>query len=282
MCGVWTCCATRSRMRRTIMTATTKVPIASLPLPAPKDRLNQNLKPDPAATSVSAFRNEILNNQPSLQRRARIIPSSAQFSYTTPLPIPFPYRIPQPDSPQDRASALQNIETWLKAYEPLTEQPNAEPSGSDQPQVTDLKKFSSDTNEYVQQRHLLALNEECLDDCIPGLDVGDGLKILNPPRPGKDESEHDLSSLQAQAARQELIDVLSGHTTLMSAADALETSAFAPWSLRYCGHQFGVWAGQLGDGRAISICVLNCLKSGSHLDCVLTDNCSGNTSSWNA
>ncbi|OBZ72114.1 hypothetical protein A0H81_07825 [Grifola frondosa] len=28
---------------------------------------------------------------------------------------------------------------------------------------------------------------------------------------------------------------------------------WAPWSLRYSGHQFGVWAGQLGDGRAISI-----------------------------
>jgi hypothetical protein len=29
--------------------------------------------------------------------------------------------------------------------------------------------------------------------------------------------------------------------------------SFAPWSLRYSGHQFGQWAGQLGDGRAISI-----------------------------
>lgn len=26
-----------------------------------------------------------------------------------------------------------------------------------------------------------------------------------------------------------------------------------PWSLRYGGHQFGQWAGQLGDGRAISL-----------------------------
>jgi uncharacterized protein YdiU (UPF0061 family) len=29
--------------------------------------------------------------------------------------------------------------------------------------------------------------------------------------------------------------------------------SFAPWSLRYSGHQFGAWAGQLGDGRATSI-----------------------------
>ena len=26
-----------------------------------------------------------------------------------------------------------------------------------------------------------------------------------------------------------------------------------PWAWNYAGHQFGVWAGQLGDGRAISI-----------------------------
>ncbi|KAK7690814.1 hypothetical protein QCA50_005914 [Cerrena zonata] len=31
------------------------------------------------------------------------------------------------------------------------------------------------------------------------------------------------------------------------------SSPWAPWSLRYSGHQFGTWAGQLGDGRAISI-----------------------------
>ncbi|EEB86647.1 hypothetical protein MPER_16324, partial [Moniliophthora perniciosa FA553] len=30
---------------------------------------------------------------------------------------------------------------------------------------------------------------------------------------------------------------------------------FAPWSLRYSGHQFGSWAGQLGDGRAITVLV---------------------------
>ncbi|KAF9506441.1 hypothetical protein BS47DRAFT_1305262, partial [Hydnum rufescens UP504] len=29
---------------------------------------------------------------------------------------------------------------------------------------------------------------------------------------------------------------------------------YAPWSLRYSGHHFGTWAGQLGDGRAISNC----------------------------
>lgn len=53
-------------------------------------------------------------------------------------------------------------------------------------------------------------------------------------------------------ARQDLVDVLSGHATLMSPPEVTE-GGFAPWSLRYSGHQFGSWAGQLGDGRAISI-----------------------------
>ncbi|KAJ7608138.1 hypothetical protein DFH06DRAFT_946492, partial [Mycena polygramma] len=33
------------------------------------------------------------------------------------------------------------------------------------------------------------------------------------------------------------------------------SDVFAPWAVRYSGHQFGTWAGQLGDGRATSILV---------------------------
>ncbi|SPO20017.1 uncharacterized protein UTRI_00409_B [Ustilago trichophora] len=32
-----------------------------------------------------------------------------------------------------------------------------------------------------------------------------------------------------------------------------DTADYAPWSLCYAGHQFGVWAGQLGDGRAFTL-----------------------------
>ncbi|PWZ02670.1 UPF0061-domain-containing protein [Testicularia cyperi] len=32
-----------------------------------------------------------------------------------------------------------------------------------------------------------------------------------------------------------------------------EEGGYAPWSLCYAGHQFGVWAGQLGDGRAFTL-----------------------------
>jgi hypothetical protein len=32
-----------------------------------------------------------------------------------------------------------------------------------------------------------------------------------------------------------------------------EWTGYAPWSNAYSGHQFGVWAGQLGDGRAVTL-----------------------------
>ncbi|KAJ3321888.1 hypothetical protein HDV06_003754 [Boothiomyces sp. JEL0866] len=41
-----------------------------------------------------------------------------------------------------------------------------------------------------------------------------------------------------------VIDILSGNKTLEGSN---------PWALNYGGHQFGSWAGQLGDGRAISL-----------------------------
>src|SRR3978361_303180 len=46
----------------------------------------------------------------------------------------------------------------------------------------------------------------------------------------------------AEFSRQEFIDAVSGNRTLTQSQ---------PLAAVYSGHQFGVWAGQLGDGRAI-------------------------------
>ncbi|RYE74855.1 MAG: YdiU family protein [Oxalobacteraceae bacterium] len=46
----------------------------------------------------------------------------------------------------------------------------------------------------------------------------------------------------AEFSRQDFIDAVSGNRTLMQSQ---------PLAAVYSGHQFGVWAGQLGDGRAI-------------------------------
>ena len=103
---------------------------------------------------------------------------------------------------------------------------------------------------------LLGLSETALRDCLPHLDVGDALGILGTPsllggQPDLQQEQQADGGGKAVATRQELIDVLGGHAMLVSGDDA--DVPFAPWSLRYSGHQFGLWAGQLGDGRAISI-----------------------------
>jgi hypothetical protein len=230
------------------MASTVRVPIASLPLPDPKDRLCHNLRPDPATPSVPTFRKEILYERPSIQRRARIIPPSAHFSYVTPLPLPFPYRIPPPENPEDKEAVTKNIESWLNQYEPLTPVPKAHPAANGVEFDNLLQKLSSNNrNNHTLKRQLLALSESCLRDCLPNLDIGDASEMNSPSR-----IHSGSETEQRETARQELVDILSGFATLMTPPE-VESSTYAPWSLRYCGHQFGVWAGQLGDGRAISI-----------------------------
>ena len=106
---------------------------------------------------------------------------------------------------------------------------------------------------------LLGLSQTGLRDCLPHLDVGDAFENLGKPSlMGHDDSRgKQAEDNKAVATRQELIDVLGGHAMLISSDDA--DVPFAPWSLRYSGHQFGSWAGQLGDGRAISIRVFSSL-----------------------
>lgn len=53
----------------------------------------------------------------------------------------------------------------------------------------------------------------------------------------------DVAS-QTDAEREEMIAILAGNATLPKSR---------PWALAYGGHQFGSWAGQLGDGRAMSL-----------------------------
>jgi serine/tyrosine/threonine adenylyltransferase len=50
---------------------------------------------------------------------------------------------------------------------------------------------------------------------------------------------------QSAEERQGMVEVLSGNQPANPNSK--------PWALCYGGHQFGSWAGQLGDGRAISL-----------------------------
>lgn len=170
------------------------------------------LTADPHTPSPAVFRSQVLKAAPSIQRRARLLAPNAHFSYVTPFPVAFPYDIGLSTvPPQDKATA---IESWLTDREAI-HHPHR-------------NKFFSKNRD--QPRFLIALSQNTINDCLPHLDVG------------TDDGD---------PAREDLIDILSGHAVLMSSEDP--HTAFAPWSLRYSGHQFGSWAGQLGDGRAVSI-----------------------------
>ncbi|KAF8312501.1 UPF0061-domain-containing protein [Clavulina sp. PMI_390] len=232
--------------------AAQRFPISALPLPAVGDRLIQNLRPDPETPSVSAFQQNVLQEKPSIQRRSRMVPPSAHYSFTSPLPLPFPFRIPRPEDTQDQAVLMQHMEKWLRDRESLdpvvpANSSSSSPSLSPESGNTGIRLLSSSgRNDSVSQRHLLALSQSCLEDCLPNLDVGDAFDLLS----GKASLSSEATT--AAKSRQELIDVLSGHSVLM--AEAGENGpGYAPWALRYCGHQFGTWAGQLGDGRAVSL-----------------------------
>ena len=234
-------------LKRACMSSLARYPISALPLPPPSKLLIHNLTPDPSTPSVSAFKYALSNN-PSIQRRGRIIDPKSHFSHVSPFPLPFPYEIEPPENPGDAFDKEEYVEQWLAEREALHEAA-VERTESDADEV--LQKL------YPANRHndmeLLALSDTGLRDCLPHLDVGDAFEILGKPSLlGHDDPwQEQAEGSKAAATRQELIDVLGGHAMLISGDDA--DVPFAPWSLRYSGHQFGAWAGQLGDGRAISI-----------------------------
>ncbi|KAF8340263.1 uncharacterized protein EI90DRAFT_3143793 [Cantharellus anzutake] len=242
-----------------------RYPVGSLPLALPKDRLTASLAPDPVAgLSVASFQKDTLREHPSVQRRSRVLDTAAHYSFTTPFPVPFPYSIPPPTNIEDRESISRGIENWLQEKEPLVEQPlapTADAKGKSFAPDLSLRKYAATKNDFVKTRHLLGLSQSCLKDLLPALDVGDAFTLLGDPslEPLETTSTPDEHTpTQATEASHELLDVLSGHSVLMtplpdSKGYSPNEPAYAPWSLRYSGHQFGVWAGPLGDGRAVSI-----------------------------
>ena len=225
------------------MSTSTKFSLGSLPLPPSSHHLTKNLTPDKTAASPDAFQ-EVQRARPSTQRRARIMSPEAHFSYVAPNPLPFPYKI-VPEEGEEVTPENQSglIERWLAAREALLEKTTTErPNG--------LRLHYPALRE--QSRELIGLSKTGLRDCLPHLDVGDAFEIIGQPRLTKDTTDEERQEAE-NVPRQELIDILSGHATLMNVEKDVDKS-WAPWSLRYSGHQFGTWAGQLGDGRAISIC----------------------------
>lgn len=217
--------------------------ISSLPLPSSSQILQHNLSPDPIFPTPKVWF-EKLKTTSSLQRRARLLQNPAHFSYVSPGPLQFPYPIVAPDPPQEGDDQGAFVERWLTAREPL------EPVGNG-PSSSGLEKWTSTAR--TGKRELLGVATVGLRDCVPQLDIGDALDIIGEPSLS-DCKINPVADMQTNLAREELVNVLSGHTMLVSIPpNEPDAAGYAPWSVRYSGHQFGNWAGQLGDGRAISI-----------------------------
>lgn len=153
------------------------------------------------------------------------------------VPIEFPYDIrEEEDETRTNSAKPSTIETVLAEYEVSTQCPVRD-AGTSAP-ASESTAFSSsvrDSSRFPRAR-LLSLNRTLADDWLPQLDLGQ----------------------EGDQVRQQAIDVMAGKTVLAreprsDAQDLPDKNGFAPWSLCYAGHQFGSFAGQLGDGRAISI-----------------------------
>lgn len=251
-------------MSRVLKMQPKKVSLASLPLAPVSRLLTHNLTPDRETGERPSSFLKVIQETPSLQRRARLLNQASHFSYVTPLPLPFPFQIEFPEEIEDKK---EFIEAWLshrEATEPVQDplSPNDIISNDKAPIV--LTKYTSDAR--IQERELLGVSPLCIQDCFPQLDIGDSMKVIGQPSltaqstsqanriiDDTDSSETEMEKSHDTKARQELVDVLSGHTVLASFPETPDSPGYAPWALRYSGHQFGQWAGQLGDGRAISI-----------------------------
>lgn len=239
-----------------------RVPISALPLPPPSHSLTHNLTPDPHTPSPAAW-HAIRGTRPSLQRRARLLAPPAHFAYVAPFPVPFPFRVEYPDEDADGEAQVAAVERWLVDREALREVPSAPLQGEEKEKEKEgrrLRKYVAEKRD--EERVLIGLAETGWKDCVPHLDVGDAFDLLGLPALSAARTEDATpatngnsakSGEAAVAARQELIDVLSGHALLANCEGDDPQTQWAPWSVRYSGHQFGNWAGQLGDGRAISL-----------------------------
>lgn len=168
---------------------------------------------------------------PSMLRRSRAIRGGGAFTYTSPLPLSFPYDISKLTQAEGDSNA--SIEEALAAFEVSREVIVGELQG--RPTALSSKVRQSDK---FPKATLISLSHRCRDEWLPQLDMG----------------------VEGSQEREMLIDVLSGKTVLARPGKGVQ--GFAPWSLCYGGHQFGSWASQLGDGRAISIRKSSQVRSG--------------------
>ncbi|WRT66658.1 uncharacterized protein IL334_003618 [Kwoniella shivajii] len=217
--------------------STQKVPIHRLPLPS--------------STLQHTLPQLALSDQPSSQRRATTFKSSIEgiWARVNPLWASWPLRLTKEEALKmgvdvDKGGQV-NVEDVLRRWDPVNLEHTGIPHDSEE-ETNGLNTFTSDHRMKLDPI-LLGISTNTLRDSLPHLTVGDAPTICNrgaSPSP---------DSTPAALVRNALVDILSGRKILKSEKKDQDGKEYGPWSTRYCGHQFGSWAGQLGDGRAISI-----------------------------
>lgn len=214
----------------------------TLPLAPYASRLTTALSPVPSASP--SFATTLAQNPSSIRRSTTF--ASGHFANVTPLPIEFPYRLPVRINDKGEREAAVGVEEWLAAYEPTVKEPSAPPSNDGEDGVPEGAIYSNAQRSWPTT--LLGFSQLCLDEVLPHLEAGDAAAVSRSDYPTGGIEEHAT----ADDGRDAILGVLGGREVRMDLED--DEAGLKPWSLRYGGRQFGSWASQLGDGRAISLC----------------------------
>lgn len=259
----------------------------SLPRVPLAQQLTANLIPDPVTPAPAALVATPISF-PSLLRRSRAVRDGAHFSYVSPLPLPFPYDIPV-DAQGDRNEQIEQVLRTYEAPVPPHGAAHAAPiaPGRRTPPYPDarLVAFSPDTHvacvphldvgdaaawiastsgqAAVSSGPSLALDEAALyGEAVPGRDAearqalsewASGRAVSIALDPATRVGDGDGAGVHFLARDEEPERNVREALSALHASQRGSGAAHAPWSLRYGGHQFGEWAGQLGDGRAVSL-----------------------------
>ncbi|KAK4686549.1 hypothetical protein P7C73_g3579, partial [Tremellales sp. Uapishka_1] len=177
--------------------------------------------PLPVTTLQASLPRIELDDAPSAQRRSTTFPTSTLgiWARNQPLWASWPPRITREDAEEmglDVQGGKITVDDVLAHWE-------CDVLDSESPNGLVVKTSKHRLSKMKPQ--LLGVSESALHETLPHLDVS------------------------SSGAEESLIDLVSGRKVLMGTGD----DGYGSWSTRYVGHQFGSFAGQLGDGRAISL-----------------------------
>ena len=203
-----------------------------------------------------------LDDTPSAERRSTTFATSTSgiWARVHPMWTAWPLRLTRADVEAmgvdiDNGGQV-DVEDVLRRWD-LDETPVDTPESDGE--SSNVLRLRTSKHRSKLESQIIGISSRALEDSLPHLDAGDTVVVCNDGVTPSDTSPEG-------SRRKALSDVLSGRNVLITSGKSNESEpgapAYGPWSTRYCGHQFGVWAGQLGDGRAISLLETESEKGG--------------------